>query len=239
MVHTALSRRPGRSGEKAHALDVGATRELLLQSERHPTIRRFVYRSFGDVYRVQSSEPDLLDESYPLELEPSTGRLRDRLEADLMVTSRVGMSRLEIVVLRCAEILAEGTGSQLWDYLQSRVCLRPLGFDPMINILSVADAVRAITMALSRPVRGVFNVPGADTLPLSHVIHHFGRLDVPVPGLLLAPLYRLRKVALGMEFRYDLNMRRFHFGGVLDGTRAASALGYEPRHPLPFPAPCR
>jgi len=149
------------------------------------------------------------------------------------------MSPVSIVVLRCAEVLAPGSGSQLWDYLQSRVCLRPLGFDPMINVLSVADAARAIRLAAAGAGHGVYNVPGADTLPLSRIIARWGRRDVPVPGPLLAPLYRLRTWSVGFEFRYDLNLRRFHFGGVVDGTRARRELGYEPRHPIAWPRPDR
>ena len=43
--------------------------------------------------------------------------------------------------------LVAQSGSQLHDYLQSRVCLRPMGFDPMLNVLSVDDAVRAIPVS--------------------------------------------------------------------------------------------
>jgi UDP-glucose 4-epimerase len=147
--------------------------------------------------------------------------------------ARIGTDGLAIAVLRCAEILAAGTGSQLWDYLGSRICLRPLGFDPMINVLSVDDALDAILCALASDARGVFNIPGFDTLPLSSLIALAGRHDVPVPGPLLAPLYRLRTRTVGFEFRYDLNARRFHTGGILDGSRALTALGYRPRHPVP------
>ena len=40
---------------------------------------------------------------------------------------------LDILVLRMAEVLAPGTGSQMYDYLQSKICFRPIGFDPMLN----------------------------------------------------------------------------------------------------------
>jgi hypothetical protein len=83
----------------------------------------------------------------------------------------------------------------------------------------------------------VFNIPGFDTLPLSRLIARAGRRDIPVPGPLLAPLYRLRTRTVGTEFRYDLNTRRFHFGGILDGSRARAALGYEPHHASAYPGP--
>ena len=52
-----------------------------------------------------------------------------RVEADLAVCACIGRSPLVVTVLRCAECFAPSSGSQLWDYLQSRVCLRPMGYD--------------------------------------------------------------------------------------------------------------
>jgi UDP-glucose 4-epimerase len=142
---------------------------------------------------------------------------------------------MRIAVLRAAERLAPDSGSQLYDYLRTRVCLRPVGFDPMLNIATVPDVVDAIVRALKSDAEGVFNIPGADTLPLSRVVELAGRTGIPVPGPLLAPLYRVRASALNMEFSYDLNHRRFHFSAVLDGARARAVLGYQPRHPVDWP----
>lgn len=237
ILHLATHR--SHAGTRAsHALDVDAARELLLLADRLPRARRFVHRSGAEVYAIRHSAPDLLDEDQPLELDPAApSSVRDHVEADMTVCAHIGTSRLDVTVLRCAEVLAPGVGSQLWDYLQSRVCLRPLGFDPMVNLLSLDDQVAALSRALSAGARGVFNIPGADTLPLSRVIARWGRIDLPVPGPLLAPLYRLRTSAVGLEFRYDVNLRRFHFAAMLDGRLAREVLDYQPRHPVVWPLP--
>jgi UDP-glucose 4-epimerase len=241
VLHGVLHRAVGDRGQRVHAINVDATRLLVQACTRHPEVRRFVLRSGSEVYALRADEPNLLDEDHPLAFDAGAPQwLRDRVEADLVTcaqigTSGLGTSGLAIAVLRCAEILAPGTGSQLWDYLGSRICLRPLGFDPMINVLSVDDALDAIVRALGSDARGVFNIPGFDTLPLSSLIALAGRRDVPVPGPLLAPLYRLRTRTVGFQFRYDLNAPRFHIGGILDGARARAALGYQPRHPIASP----
>lgn len=237
VVHGMQHRRLRDRGPAVHAQNAGATRELVLACRAHPTIRRLVYRSFAEVYALAHPTSNLLDEEAPLDFHPASPQwVRDRVEADLTVCAHLG-GPLELAVLRCAEILAPGTGSQLWDYLQSRVCLRPLGFDPIINVLSVEDATAAVLAALRAPATGVFNIPGADTLPLSAAIAEAGRGDIPIPGPLMAPLYGLRRWVAGFEFRYDLNLRRFHFGGVLDGTRARRELGYAPRTTVSWPRP--
>ena len=235
VVHMAQHRATRDSGRKVHAQNVTSTRELLLRCMDHPTIRRFVHRSFAEVYALEHTTSDLLDEEAPLDFGPATPQwLRDRVEADVTVCAHFG-GPLQIAVLRCAEVLAADSGSQLWDYLSSRVCLRPLGFDPMLNVLSVEDAVVAFAAAVRSTHTGVFNIPGADTLPLSRAIEETARLDIPVPGPLLAPMYGLRRYVAGFEFRYDLNLRRFHFGGVIDGSRARRLLAYVPSHPVQWP----
>lgn len=235
VVHMAQHRATRDTGRKVHAQNVTAARELLLRCTDHPTIRRFVHRSFAEVYALEHTTSDLLDEDAPLDFDRAAPQwLRDRIEADLTVCAHFG-GPLQIAVLRCAEILAADSGSQLWDYLSSRVCLRPLGFDPMLNVLSLEDAVAAFAAAVRSSHTGVFNIPGVDTLPLSRAIAETVRLDIPVPGPLLAPLYGLRRYVAGFEFRYDLNLRRFHFGGVIDGARARRLLGYVPSHPVQWP----
>ncbi|HRG96413.1 MAG TPA: hypothetical protein PLR99_09205 [Polyangiaceae bacterium] len=249
VVHGAWHRRAADSGRKIRQLNVDSTRELLRLSEEHPTIEHFVLRSYADVYRIDTEEPVLIAEEHPLRLVGGMPQIeRDRLEADVTVCMRMGMSKVSIAVLRFAELLAPDSGSQLFDYLSSKVCFRPIGFDPMLSLLSIADAVSA-TLAALRPRRasdgeatreacpsGIFNIVGRDVLPLSRAVELARRVSIPVPGPLLRPLYGLRQRAIHAEFRYDLNALRFHLSGVLDGRRAREVLGYAPRVPIDWEA---
>jgi UDP-glucose 4-epimerase len=235
VVHAMQHRQACDSGRAVHAQNVNATRDLVLACTDHPTIRHFVYRSFAEVYSLRHTTSDLLDEEAPLDFDPASPQWRrDRVEADLTVCSHFALP-LSIAVLRCAEILAPDCGSQLWDYLSSRVCLRPLGFDPMLNLLSTDDAATACIAALDTSATGIFNICGHDTLPLSCAIENSLRADIPVPGPLMAPFYGLRRRLAGFDFRYDMNVRRFHFGGILDGTRARQVLKYEPKTSVRWP----
>jgi len=235
IVHMA-THRAVVEGERAHALQVQGTRRILHFAERVPSVTRFVYRSYGSVYARDARLPARIDEDHPLRIGPRTPQaILDRVEADLAVCTRMGMSRIAIAVLRCAECLALGAGSQLFDYLQSKVCLRPMGFDPMINVISAEDLGRALALAARSDAEGVFTIPGLDTLPLSRIIARFGRMDVPLPGPTLRPLYQLRRALTAADFHPDVSRGRLHFGGVLDGERAAEVLGYEPAEPVRWP----
>ena len=238
VVHTAMGRAVRDEGVSVHAFNVEAVRSLIELCERHPTISRLVLRSAAEVYQRQRDLPVLIGEDHPLNFDSNLPQwVTDRVAADLTACARMGLSPLSISVLRMAEVLAPGTDSQLFDYLESPVCFRPAGYDPMINVLTIEDAAQALARALHADAIGVFNIPGADTLPLSACIRKWGRAGIPVPGSWLTPLYRWRRRFTGHDFRYGMNRRRFHYSGVLDGSRARAALAFVPRHPVSWPVP--
>jgi UDP-glucose 4-epimerase len=236
VVDMAAHRSLARTGERARALNVLETRRLLALSDEHPSVRRFVYRSYAEVHDVSAALPSLIDERHPLNLRPDAPQwVRDRVEADLTVCTRMGMTELSIAVLRCAECLAPRTGSQLHDYLQSRVCFRPMGYDPVVNLISEEDVGRALALAARSDAQGIFTIPGATTLPLSEIIRRSGRTQIPVPGPAMSPLYGARRLVLRSDFDYRLNRGRLHFGVVPSGRRAERVLAYRPEVSVTFP----
>jgi UDP-glucose 4-epimerase len=236
VVHLAQSRSAYAVGRGVHARNVEALRSILDLSDRHPTIRRVVAHSFAVVYKVGLDLPVLVSEDHPLDLSPHAPQyVRDRVEADLSACTRMGLADCEIVVLRCAEALGPGTGSQLFDFLDAPIAFRTLGFDPMVNVATIADIVRALELATHGSGEGVFNIPGYDTLPLSECARHWGTPMFPAPGPFIRRAYNLRHRLTGGEFSYGLNRKRMHFGLVLDGTRARQELGYVPAHPVDWP----
>jgi UDP-glucose 4-epimerase len=236
VIHLAMHRSAADRGRRVHQFNVEALRAIIQLAERHPTIQRLVVRSAAEVYKVSNDLPTLIGEDHPLNLHGNPPQwVRDRVEADVTACGRMGLSPLQIVVLRMAEALAPGTGSQLYDYLESPVCLRPMGYDPMINVLTIEDSVAALQKALHSDAQGVFNVPGADTLPLSTCIRSYGRIGIAIPSHALAPLYRWRARLRGHDFRYGMNARRFHYSTILDGARAREVLGFVPSHPVEWP----
>lgn len=237
VIHTAMHLSAMAEGGRVHAFNVDSVRNLLELCERHPTIGRVVFRSASAVYQVQRDLPLLIAEDHPLNMARNAPQwVRDRVEADLTACVRMGVAPLEITVLRMAEALAPGTGSQMFDFLQSPVCFHPAGFDPMVNLLTIEDTVGALSCAIFGRSQGVFNIPGADTLPLTTCIRRWGRIGVPTPDNMLGPLYRLRRRLTGSDFRYGMNRRWFIYSGVLDGNRAQKILGYVPSHPIDWPA---
>jgi UDP-glucose 4-epimerase len=223
-------------GRRVYAQNVEALRSILELADQHPTIRRLVIKSHAVVYKVSLDLPVQVEEDHPLNLSPQAPQyVRDRVEADLTACARMGLIQCEIVVLRCAEVMAPGMGSQVYDYLDAPVVLRTMGFDPMVNLAHMADIVSALELATHGSGEGVFNIPGYDTLPLSEAARAWGSPVIPLPELLIQPAYALRHRIVGSEFRYGIHKNQMHLGLVLDGTRAAKVLGYKPVHPVDWP----
>ena len=236
VIHTSQAESASREGSSVHAHNVESLRALVKFAERHPTIRRLVIRSCGAVYQVQRDLPALISEDHPLNMAAGAPQwVRDRVEADFTACARMGLSTLQVVVLRMAEILAAGCGSQMYDYLESSICLRPIGFDPMLNFLSIDDAAQAFQDAVHSSEQGVFNIPGADTLPLTKVIELWGRPSIAMPETGIYRTYKLRQHLRGGQFRYGMNRRRFHYSGILDGRRAMEILRYVPSQAISWP----
>jgi nucleoside-diphosphate-sugar epimerase len=186
------------------------------------------------VYRVAANLPLLIREDHPLDMAASSARVRSLVENDLYTCSRMSARGLKIAVLRCGELVGAGLGSELFDYLCAPVCLRPLGFDPMLGLLSMADAARALTTSALRGVDGVINISGLDVLPLSRLTALAGRRGFALPATLLSPLYMFRAWTTGAAFHYPGHASRFHHAGILDGRHALQTLGYEPRQRIDF-----
>ncbi|MCB9682227.1 MAG: NAD-dependent epimerase/dehydratase family protein [Alphaproteobacteria bacterium] len=223
-------------GRAVHAQNVESLRSILELSDRHPSVRRLVVKSHAVVYRVGLDLPVQVTEDHPLNMSPHAPQyVRDRVEADLTACARMGLVDSEIVVLRCAEALAPGIGSQLYDYLDGPAVFRPMGFDPMVNVASPEDIVHALELATHGSGEGVFNIPGFDTLPLSEAARKWGRPQVPLPAPLIRAVYRARHALMGSEYSFGIHANQLHFGLVLDGTRARHVLGYRPRHPIDWP----
>jgi UDP-glucose 4-epimerase len=228
------------TGRSVYAQNVEALRSILELSDRHPSIRRLIVKSHAVVYKVSLDLPVQVTEDHPLNLSPKAPQyVRDRVEADLTACARMGLIDCEIVVLRCAEAMASGYGSQLHDYLTGPVVFRTMGFDPMVNMAHPHDIVGALELATHGSGEGVFNIPGYDTLPLSEAARLVDAPVVPMPSSLIRPLYQMRHLMTGSQFSYGINRQQMHLGLVLDGKRADTVLGYRPSHPVEWNQPRR
>jgi len=232
VVHMAIRNRPEElRSQGAHRLNITGTRNILEFALDTESIRTFVFHSSHIVYRADPLNPVYVDEEAELNFDIDATRwIKDRVDADLLCRSKMEDPRLNIIVLRFANLIGRGMRRYFNSFLHSRVAFHPAGFDPMVNLLHPRDAIRAVRLALAqRELKGVFNIPGKETGPLSAIcrINGTSAMGLPAPSAVRLA-HRLQRLVGATQFNVDVDMRRLYYPCLLDGTRAKTELGYEP-----------
>lgn len=167
------------------------------------------------VYATGPHLPNVIVEDHPLRTDvgPTFLGAFDRAAHDASVSA----DGPRVTLLRFAHRLASLTDS----CPDATRATRQPGFDPMVQVISDDDAAVAVRRAVERRVNGVYNIPGTETLPLSHAFKRLGRTLVPVPNI-IGRLWGAPRAGVP-------------FGQVLDGKRALADLEYAPSHPVRWP----
>ena len=165
----------------------------------------------------------------PLRLAASYTELTDLVEFDHLCRSWMWEHRdVAMVLLRPVNIVGPNIREgMLTQYLKGDPILTALGFDPMVQVVHEADVIRAILLGLGEHARGIYNVDGPGTLPLSVLLRELGRRRLPLPHPLLSLVdhlaFALRRSKLpphAIDF--------VRYACVVDGSRIRKELGYEP-----------
>src|SRR5205823_1048893 len=98
------------------------------------------------------------------------------------------LPKLNTVVLRICYTLGPSGHGTLASFLRGRFVPMVLGFDPLFQFIHEDDAAEAIALALTKKLRGIYNVAGPQPLPLSVIAHEAGRRVLPLPEAVLALL---------------------------------------------------
>lgn len=229
IVHLAMHRGESK-GFKHHRLNVDSTRSLIILAEEYQ-VSHFIFRSWAEIYESHSFLPTIVTESHPIDLSSQGSQwLKDRVEADQILCAKMGLSKVKIKILRSSDCLASGCGSQIYSFLDSRLCFTPFGYDPMLNVVSPEDLAHSLFLALDYPNNGVFDIPGLDNIPLSEICYKAGKGYLAIPEPILGALSSVQRLWGDKNFDYKNHRKRFKYGAILSGERARKELGYQPKH---------
>lgn len=230
VVHIGGIHAPPERGGQSRRL-VEATVHLLKLVEETKA-RKLVLLSSAMLYGPSATSSGFLSEEAPLLGASSVPELSDDISLDMMVQSFFWKSpETETVILRPVHVVGPHLDNLASRYLRARQVPRLLGFDPMMQIVHEDDVVDAVERALAPGVRGVFNIVGQTQAPLSRLLRVRGTSTLPLP----APLFR---AALQRAFSWRLSaidageLAFLQYSYLVDGRRAASELGFQPRKSL-------
>jgi UDP-glucose 4-epimerase len=232
VVHLAFFNRVSRSKQKEsfHRLNVEGTNNLLDKCIESGSVSKFIFKSSDVVYKIRPHNPVYLDENADLNFDTDVDQwVKDRVDADMICQSKMDSKGINIVILRFSNIIGRMGSGQLNAYFDSPLVFRAMGFNPLINLIHMEDVVFAIQSAIHKNVKGIFNIAGADTAPISTFseINRSRMYSLPEP--LLGPVNTVMR-KLGMtRYYYSVDADRLKYSVLLDTRKVAKMLDFKPR----------
>ncbi len=208
---------------------VSETRRLLEAARKDKRIERFVLLSSAFVYGPEPGNVNMMGEDEELSFDADgNAEVRAWIDADLICQNELKDPELKMTILRAATIVTEAGEFLHCPPLENGAI--PLGFDPMISVVSDRDVARALVLALHADCPGVYNVASREIFPCSELRSSQDRIGpLPVPRIVSSAVAFLNQ-SLGRGRHQSHSYQRF--GVVLDTTRVHEVLGFEPLYRL-------
>ena len=188
--------------------------------------------SSANVYGPSPDNSNFLTEDAPLMGASRFSGVRDLIEVDMLAHGFFWRHpNIQTVILRPVHIVGPNIKNAPSNYLRLRHPWVLAGFDPMVQLIHVEDAARAMIEALRPEAKGVYNVVGPGEVPLSAILRELSRAPIPFPHLLARPL-------LDVLFTYRLasfpppELDHIQFLCAVDGSRWVKDVGWKPRYSM-------
>ena len=219
VVHLAFAGNPKGYDVSRHEYNVNAARHLLDASLRHE-IGKYVFLSSDTVYAVGPRGDYKVAEDAELNLRPGgPPGVRDIIDAEFLCRAKMDDEGCEVMVLRPAGVIGGGVVSGLNLLFESNPPVLPIGFDPMINPTTKDRLAADIQLALMLHGKGVYNIAGPSSGPLSHFLEQRGIVPMRVPGPMLRQANRLQRLIGQTRYHAEYQPKRLFYSLVLDDSR--------------------
>ncbi|HYR56482.1 MAG TPA: SDR family oxidoreductase [Myxococcaceae bacterium] len=227
VIHMGIMHDPRMNEEEHHSFNVVGTTRILEYCARYG-VKKVIMLSSANVYGPSPDNSNFLTEDAPLMAASRFSEVRDLTEVDMLAYGFFWKHPdIQTVILRPVHIIGPNIKNAPSNYLRLKYPWVLAGFDPIVQLIHVDDAARAMIEALRPEAKGVYNVVGPGEVPLSSIFRELGRTVLPVPHLVARPL-------LELMFKYHLasfpppELDHIQFLCAVDGSRWAKDLGWKP-----------
>jgi UDP-glucose 4-epimerase len=188
VIHMATVSALLADAEERYRINLGGTRAVFEHCASYG-VRQLVFVGRHTYYGAGPEAPLYHTEAEPPQELGSYPELADLVAADLYAANALWrLPDLQTAVLRICYTLGPAGHGTLASFLGARLVPMVLGFDPLFQFLHEDDAADAIVTALSAKLRGIYNVAGPQSLPLSVIASEARRRTLPLPEPVLALL---------------------------------------------------
>jgi UDP-glucose 4-epimerase len=208
--------------------NVYGTRNLLHLGLTHG-ISKFIVLSTHLVYGAMRDNPLYLREDEPLRASETCPELFDAIELDLETRAFLWRHRsVRTVLLRPAHILGPHAQHALATLMRAPYCPKLIGFDPLLQFVHEDDIARAIELASSNDIFGVYNVAGEGVIPYSRAIELAGSTPMPIPSFAAQAGVRLVPLLGGRLPTYVIDYIKYPV--VISDEAFRKTVGWSPTH---------
>ncbi len=231
VIHMGIMHDPRMNEEEHHSFNVVGTTRILEYCARYG-VKKVIMLSSANVYGPSPDNSNFLTEDAPLMAASRFSEVRDLTEVDMLAYGFFWKHPdIQTVILRPVHIVGPNIKNAPSNYLRLKYPWVLAGFDPIVQLIHVDDAARAMIDALRPEAKGVYNVVGPGEVPLSSIFRELGRTVLPVPHPVARPL-------LELLFKYHLasfpppELDHIQFLCAVDGSRWAKDLGWKPSYSM-------
>jgi UDP-glucose 4-epimerase len=235
LVHLAFLQHPTRNPGYQHELESLGTMHLvhaLTHLAHVGTAPHVVLGGSTLAYGARAHNPSFLAEDAPLAGRRDDPFIGEKIDAERQLERLQQREGVAVTVIRLAPVLAPGARTLASRYFSLPAVPTILGFNPMIQTLSLDDAVEALRVAVERgasigaagPHR-VYNVCAPGVLPLHTAIRFCGRRAVPLlrfaANTMIDALFQA-----GLAIAPSAQLDYLQYSCVADPERARAELGF-------------
>jgi UDP-glucose 4-epimerase len=231
VIHMGIMHDPRMNEEEHHSFNVLGTTRLLEYCAKYG-VKKLVVLSSADVYGPSPDNSNFLTEDAPLMAASRFSEVRDLIAVDMLAHGFFWRQPdVQTVILRPVHIVGPNIKNAPSNYLRLKYPWVLAGFDPMIQLIHVEDAARAMIEALRPEAKGVYNVVGPGEVPLSAIFRELGRTPIPVP-------HPIARFLLDLLFKYHLasfptpELDHIQFLCAVDGSRWHKDVRWQPQYSI-------
>lgn len=230
VIHLGVMHDPREKAVTHHAWNVEGFAKLLEYCSAYD-VPKLVLMSSASLYGGRPENPQFLTEEAPLMAGSRFGAVTDQVQVDMLAQSFFWRHPdCETVILRPCSIVGQVRNAPT-KYLRTPRVPVLRGFDPLVQVIHEHDVIEAVIAALRPGVRGVFNLAGPTSAPLSALLRRLGRETYGLPPFLARPLVR-RAFGLKLTDFPAEEVDYIQYQCLVDDRRARETLGWEPQRSM-------
>lgn len=188
VIHMATVTHLYAQTEERYRINLGGTRAVFNHCHTYG-VEHAIFVGRHTYYGAAPDSPLYHSEDEPPMAVTTFPELADLVAADLYAgTALWRFPDLVTTVLRMCYTLGPTGHGTLAEFMRGPRVPTLLGFDPLYQFMHERDVASAICIALSKRIRGVYNVSGPQPVPLSMIIRETDRTNVPLPEIIFTRL---------------------------------------------------